>query len=321
METDRSAAKRRASFARADRLAKEAWQKAQQTRVDERRKAEREKADRQRKEEAVKAAERRNALARKRAEQRRLDRHRENLRKEFARKADERRLQSVQAERQRHAEVSRTSGKTPAVARDETRRAAEAYVAQQERRQLRDQQEEHRRQTHRLRVEHQAERAGVGNREAAGVLQHARQIRNIDIAERRALEALGIRERSLAGRAVRLVRGARHFERQGQAIVERHENDRWTAHRDHEARKDGQFWAEQAARLRRISERHGIAHRHQSERRDLAQSHERDRARLIEVRAQAMTRANDNERALQRETVRPADAFERAAGPSRELKR
>lgn len=317
MEPDRSAATRRASFARADRLAKEARQKVEQIRVDERRKAEREKADRQRREEAVKAAERRNALAGKRAEQRRLDRQRENLRKEFSRKAGDRRVRSAQAEQERRAEGSRK----PCVERNEIRRAAEAYVAQQERRQLRDQREEHRRQTHRLRVEHQAERLGVRNREAAGVLDHARRVRNIDIAERRALESLGVRERSLAGRAVRFLRGARHFERQGQAILDRHENDRWTAHRDHEARRDGQFWAEQAARLRRVSERHGIAHRHQSERRDLAQSHERDRARLIEVRAQAMTRANDNERARHRENVRPAEAFERAAGQSRELKR
>lgn len=316
MDADRSAAKRRASFGRADRLAKETRQKAEQTRVEQSRKAERDKADQQRKAEAVKAAEQRNALARKRAEHRRLERVRENLRKEFTRKA-----QDSQTERQR-TEASKAADKKPAVERDETRRAAETYVAQQEKRQLRDQQEEHRRQTHRLRVEHQAERAGFRSREAAGVVNHARQVRNIDIAERRELEALGAQRRSLAGRAIGLVRGPQHFERQEQAIVDRHETDRWRAHRDQEARKDNLFSAEQAARLRRVSERHGIAKDHQAERLALGQAHERERPRLIEVRVQAMGRANDNERARERdEKVRPTQAFGQATGQGLEIKR
>lgn len=317
MDADRTAAKRRASFGRADRLAKEARQKTEQARVERSRKAERDKADRQRKDEAVKAAEHRNAQARKRAEQRRLARRAETMRQGFARAAANRRAESDRTERGRAAERFKTAAE-----RDPRRREAAAYVAQQERRQLRDQQEEHRRQTHRLRVAHQGEHAGFRSREAAGIVNHARQVRNIDIAERRALEALGTRQRSLTGRAVSLVRGAQHYGRQERAIVDRHETDRWKAHRDQEARKDALFTAEQAARLRRVSERYGIAKTHQAERRDLCQAHERDRPRLIEVRVQAMARANDNERARQREEhVRPTQAFGQAAGRNQEIKR
>lgn len=323
MQSNRIAAKRRASFGRADRLRKEARQKAEQAKTEQRRKEERDKADRQRKAEAVKAAEQRIAQARKRAEHLRLQRHRENLQKEFSRKAEDKRARDTRAAQQRKMEAAKAASyKQQPADRDPKQRDAEGYVAHQEQRQQTDQRDEHRRQTQRLRSEHDAQREGGRNRAAAAIIEHARKIRNIDIAERRELEALDASRRSFTGRVTGLVRGAKHFVRQGQAIADRHENDRWQKHRDHEVRKDNLFWTEQTARLRRASERMAIAKDHQNERLELnhAQAHSRPQRVQDHVRALERVAQISIERSRRQENVRPTEGFGQAAGQVHQLK-
>lgn len=284
---DRTAAKRRASFARTDRVAKEAAREAERT-------AAREKADQQRKAEALKAVEQRNALARKRAEQRRMERHRDNLRQEFARKAERQKAEAVRVKAQQQ---------------DEKRREAEAQIAQRHKRQQADQQAEHRRQTDRLRVEQRAQIRGYGDRNAAAIDQHARHVRNIDIAERRDLAALNDRRNSLTGRAVALVRGGKHFDRQERAITDRHEAARWDKHRDLEAKKDALFWSEQAARQGHATGRMTLMQRHRDERHELTQTQDRMRPQQIEAQRLALIRANENAPVRAPEQVRTTDAF------------
>jgi hypothetical protein len=121
------------------------------------------------------------------------------------------------------------------------------------------------------------------------------------------------------------VRGTRHYDRQAQAIVDRHENERWQKHREHEARKETLFQAEQAARLRQVSDRHAIAQRHTSERNELVQAQERDRPRQIEARVQALSHANENQKPRQQErqpeNVRPTEPFNQAAEQGHERSR
>lgn len=317
MSDQERAAKRRASFGRSARLAKETKAKAEREKAEAQRRATREKGDQQRKADAARAAEQRVAQARKKTEQRRLQRHKDDIRAAFSRKAEDRQAQAATAER-RQADDKAKAAEQARQAKDiEQRRAAEAYVAKQQARQAADQVKEHRRQTHRLRVEHQAERTGFGHREAGALIQHARQIRNIDIQERRDLEALDTRRHSLTGRAISLVRGTRHYDRQARSIIERHEDARWQKHRDHEARKDGMFEAEQDSRLRQVGDRHEIAQRHQMERGALVAAHARGRPALIEARVQAMGIANENQKPRQqeqsRDIARPAEAFNKAA--------
>lgn len=325
MDSERAAAKRRASFGRAGRLAKEAQQRQERETVEAQRRAERQKADEQRKADAVKAAEQRTALARKQAEQRRLHRHKENLRQEFNRKAEDRKATTARAQRQQADQAAKEAGRRLQAEQDQKRREAEAHVERQHQRQEAEQQSEHRRQTHRLRVEHQAERSGFRHKEAGALTLHARQIRNVDIAERRELEALDERRQSLSGRMVGLVRGSKHYDRQVQAITDRHENTRWQKHREHEANKDALFGKEQMARLRQVSDRRDMAQRHHVERHELIQSQEKSRPQLIEARAQALTHANENQKARQKqqssELVRPSDAFNKAAEQSAERTR
>lgn len=325
MDGERAAAKRRASFGRAGRLAKEAQQKQERETVAAQRQAERRKADEQRRADAVKAAEQRNALARKQAEQRRLQRHKDNLRQEFNRKAEDRKATAARAEQQRSETAAKEAGRKVQAEQDQTRREAEAQVERQHRRQAAEQQAEHRRQTHRLRVGHQAQAAGLRHREAEALDLHARQVRNVDIAERRELEALDGRRHSLAGRVVGLARGSKHYDRQAQAIADRHENTRWQKHRDHEARKEALFFTGQAVRLRQVAERHGIAHRHSAEKTELLQAQKLGRPQLIEARVQAVAHANENQRPREKEQAkeiaRPAEPFNRAAEQSAERTR
>lgn len=321
MEQSRAAAKRRASFGRADRLRKEEQRKAEQTKSEQARKADRAKADEQRKAIAAEAVKQRTALSQKRADQRRLARKQENLKKEFARKAEDSRARDTQAQQQRKAASEKVAQQKQAAERDPKVRDAANYVAQQEQRQARDQQDEHRRQTGRMRALHNGERLRNHEREAGAVIDHARKIRNIDIAERRELEALDVQRRSLTGRVTGMVRGAGHFARQEQAIAERHEADRWRSHHDHEVTKDKLFWSAQATRLVHVGERRDMAKTHEVERQGLKQAQERARPQQIEARVQAVTRANDNTQKQQLEKARPTQAFGHAAGQSHEIKR
>ena len=316
-----AAAKRRASFGRSSRLTKEAKQKAERAKIDAQRTAEREKADQARKADALKRAEQRAEQSRKQAEQRRLQRHKDELRRGFNRQAEDRKAVAAQAERQRLEEAARETERKRKLASDQKQREAEAQVTKVYQRQTSEQQAEHRRQTHRLRAEQQNERTGFRNREAGGIILHASKIRNIDLAERRDLEALDSRRRSLTGRVVGLVRGAKHYDRQKQAIVERHEEVRWQKHREHEARKETLFQAEQAARLRQVSDRHGLAQRHRTERVELARTQEQHRPELTATMAQALRYANENqqtrthakEQERRQDTVRPSSPFNQAA--------
>ena len=117
------------------------------------------------------------------------------------------------------------------------------------------------------------------------------------------------------------MRGSKHFDRQEQAIVERHENDRWAKHRENEVRQDWLFWSEQKTRLTQGAERMAMAKNHVSERHQLTQTHERVRPHEIDARAQAMTKAIENERQQQQENKRPRESFGQAAGQSHEVKR
>src|SRR6185312_8951647 len=116
--------------------------------------------------------------------------------------------------------------------------------------------------------------------------QHAQQMRNIDLAERRDLNALGARRNSLSARISGLIQGQGHFDRDEQKIVDRHEAARMTKHRDLEALKDRQFQAAQETRLRQARERKAIFDTHRNERRDLVQAHAKDRPRRIELQQQ-----------------------------------
>ena len=321
MEQSRAAAKRRASFGRADRLRKEEQQKAEQTKSEQRRKAERDKADRQRKGIAAEAAKLRIELAKKRADQRRMARKQENLKKEFARKAEDIRARDAKAEQQRSMEAAKVDARKQAAEHDPKRHDAAIYVARQEQRQQRDQLEEHRRQTSRLRDSHHAERLRNHEREVGAVVDHVRKVRNIDITERRELEALDTQRRSLTGRVTSMVRGSGHFDRQERAIVERHENDRWQKHRDHEVKKDNLFWTAQAKRLGQVAERRDLAKTHEVERQTLKQAQERTRPHQIEARTQAVMRTNGNQPKQQQDNVRPTHAFGHTAGQSHEIKR
>lgn len=134
-------------------------------------------------------------------------------------------------------------------------------------------------------------------------------------------ESLDNQKRSLAGRFTAIVKGSGHFARQEQAIVERHENDRWQKHREHEGKKDQLFWTAQAKRLGQVVERRDMAKAHDGERHALKQAQERTRPQQIEARTQAVARVNDNQQKQKLDNVRPAPAFGPAAGQSHEIKR
>lgn len=314
MADDRAAAKRRASFGRADRLRKEAGQKKEQAATVQRRKSERDQADQARKAEAVRAAEQRTALARKQAEQRRVERQKESLRKEFARKADQ---------RQPQVKPAVAVKQQPAAERGPHDKAARAYAGREEQRQLADQRIEHRRQTDRLRTEQQARRENFQHQQAGLIINHARHIRDIDHAERRDLAAHDLRRHSLGGRVTALVRGSQHFARQEAAIVERHENARWQKHREHEGKNDGLFWTQQATRHAHVVERANLTKAHQTERRDLVQAHHRTRPQRVQEHAKALERAARApvERTVAQDNARPKPAFDHAAGRGHERSR
>ncbi len=308
---DHTTAKRQESFARADRLTKEAAREAQ-------RKADRETADRQRKAETIKAVEQRNAQARKRAEQRRMERHRENIRKAFDRAADDRSARQARAEQQKKAGAIRTASQKE---HNEQRREAEAQVREVQKRQQADQQIEHRRQTDRLRAEQRARIQRCAERHSAAIDQHARQIRNIDIAERRDLAALNGRRTSLIGRVVGLVRGVAHYNRLEKTITDQHEAARWAKHRDLEAKKDELFWSEQTARLRHASDRMAMMQQHRNERHELIAAHDRSRPQQVEAQLQALIHVRDNVPVSTPENVHTTDAFQRTSGRAHKFTR
>src|SRR6185312_13089604 len=112
--------------------------------------------------------------------------------------------------------------------REEIRTRSEAFVKNAEKRELADQQAEHRRQTDRLRTQHRMETQSHKANAGGAVDQHRQQMRNIDLAARR---------NSLSARISGLIQGQGRFDREEQKIVDRHEAARMTKHRDLEALK------------------------------------------------------------------------------------
>ena len=198
------------------------------------------------------------------------------------RKAEDRVAAQKKLDAQRREAAQRDIQKRDETRRDETRQRAEALVKEREKRHQADQIHEHRRQTDRMRKQHSIEMRSHTDNASHAISVHAQKIKNIDVAERRDLEALGARNRTLSGRLTNLVRGSGHAAREEKAIVDRHEAQRMQAHRNHEVLKDRQFEAAQASRIRQAHERNAIFDQHRTERRELADAHERARPRQIE---------------------------------------
>jgi hypothetical protein len=269
-------ARRRASFAAADRRRKEAAakQKAPDLSAEALAKAE-ERAAR-----AAATAQKRVADATRKAEQRR-DRHRkEQMRRDFSRAAEDKKA----------AEQKQTAAKQEAQKKLDERKAA-AYVAERQKAQQADAIAEQRRQTDRLRNQHREETRSLKRNESTALDRHWHAIKRIDGAERRALDEFDVKRASLTGRAVELAKGKDHYDRQRAEIGKRHEADRMKQHRDLEALKERQFKIAQDTRLRQAQERKAIFDKHRDERRDLTKTQEADRPRQIEDRKQAFNKA------------------------------
>jgi hypothetical protein len=324
-DTDRKAARRRAYHGRASRLAKEAAQQ-------ERQQGEARKPDEQRQAEVPKDVEKRVEASRKRSEAQRLERQGEQTKKEFNQKAEDQKAAAQQKEQDRKERAAKAAEQRAEAARKKTaqqlerqradearkefnrqsraeatkaaqqhrqqiRERAEAFVAERHQRDRLNQQMEHRRQTDRMRVQQREERNSFQQARDAAATKHADQMHTIDAAERRELQELGERRRSLAGRIVGIVRGAGYYDQQAQAIGERHEADRMRKHRDLEALKEKQFTNEQTTRLRQAQGLRNIREYQRHERRTLVEAQERNRPNEIKAHQRDFARAAHNERA------------------------
>ena len=311
-EGDRTAARRRASYARADRLKKEAAQAAGE-------KEQERKAGLQQSAEAKKAAERqdkqRQAFEQRKDEARKQQqwkafeqRKADAAKREFNRKAeDAKALEQQKADRRQ--EANRKAEQRMAEAKQEAQRRAEqrkadAYVQAQFRQQLADQIAEHRRQTDRLRAQHREQSSSLKDRGDEAITRHWHGVKGIDEREARALKEFDAKRASLTGRAAELVRGKAHFERRREEMQKGFESDRLHKHRDLEALKERQSAARQEQHLRHVQERKAILDTHRAAREETLQRQERDRPRLIEERLQAVARNAEIARSHQQEQTR-----------------
>ncbi len=281
-------AKRRASFAVADRRRKEAamtdGQKAERQKA-----ADAKKVEQQRRADAKKDTDRK--AEQKREADRKIEERKTAAKQDLQRRADERRAAAYVAERQKAQ--------------------AAAYVAERQKAQAADAIAEQRRQTSRIRNHHREETRSLHSNESTALNRHYHAIKRIDGAEQRALHEFDVRRGSLMGRAAELLKGGRHFDREREDIIKRHESDRLKQHRDLEALKERQFTIAQQTRLRQAHERKAIYDRHLDERRDLGKTQESSRPRQIEDRKQAFAKAAEiaqahkHERAQERGQGRP----------------
>jgi colicin import membrane protein len=319
-EGSKQTARERASFARADRLKKEAAQtadvKEQQQKAGQQKTAEANKAaDRQEKQRQ--AFEQRKAETRKQQqwkafEQRKAD----DAKREFnrtaedkigiERKKDEQRKQDEQQQADRKREADQKAEQQKAQAKQEAQkradeRKAEAYVAAQARQQQADQIAEHRRQTSRLRTQHSEQSTSLKSRDGEAVDRHRNDIKTIDDRERRALKEFDVKRASLTGRAAQLIRGKAHFDGRREDIQKKSESDRLHKHRDLEALKERQFTAQQDQRLKHARERLDMMKTHRQHRDETQQQHDRDRPRLVAERQKAVEKNAEIERGHKQE--------------------
>jgi hypothetical protein len=280
-EGTKQTAKERASFARAERLKKEA---AQQT-TDQKRDAERKTET---KREADRKAENQKGAEKRKAEQKREADQKTQQQKQDAAKLDAERQQQRKQEAQKRADE----------------RKAEAHVAAQFKLQQADQIAEHRRQTSRLRTQHQEQSSSLKSREGEAIDRHWNDVRTIDDRERQALKEFDVKRASLTGRAVELVKGKAHFEGRREEVQNKFESDRLHKHRDLEALKERQFTAQQEQRLKHARERLDMMKTHRQHRDETQQQHDRDRPRLVGERQNAVARNAEIERGHKQEQKR-----------------
>jgi hypothetical protein len=232
-EGTKQTAKERASFARADRLKKEAAQQTTEQKRDTERKTETAKREAGRKAENQKSAEKRKAEQKREADQK------TQQQKQDAAKLDAARQEQRKQEAQKRADERRV----------------EAHVATQFKQQQADQIAEHRRQTSRLRTQHSAQSSSLKSREGEAIDRHWHDVRSIDDRERQALKEFDVKRASLTGRAAQLIKGKAHFDGRREEMQKKFESYRLHKHRDLEALKERQFTAQQEQRLKHARER------------------------------------------------------------------
>jgi hypothetical protein len=280
-DTPKQTARERASFARADRLKKEAAQQAE-AKAGEREKKQQQTAEQR------KADQARTQDQRKADERRKADQKRDDQKKQDAAKLDAARQEQRKQEAQKRADE----------------RKAEAHVAAQFKQQQADQIAEHRRQTTRLRTQHREQSSSLKSREGEAIDRHWHDVRTIDDRERQALKDFDVKRRSLTGRATELVKGKAHFDGRREEMQKKFESDRLHKHRDLEALKERQFTAQQEQRIRQAKERLAMIHTHREARDQTQQQHDRDRPRLVAERQNAIARNAEIERGHKQEQTR-----------------
>ena len=328
-EGEGTAAKRRASYARADRLKKEAQHIAGLEQVgtikghpllkvrndltlaerkiiagvgqkfidgtlsdDDRQKARQQlKAIDEAKKEALRKTVEQKANQQKVAEARKA----EQRKRDEQQKSDQKKQDTAKLDAQRQEQRKQEAKK-----RAEERKAA-AYVLAEFKRQQADQNTEQRRQIGRMRIQHREQSSSLRDRGGEAIDRHWQDVKTIDNRETQALKAFDVKRASLTGRAVELVRGKAHFERQREDIQKRFESDRLHKHRDLEALKERQFNAQQDQRLRHGKERKAMFESLREARNETLQRQERDRPRLIEQRLQAVAKNAEIARTHQQE--------------------
>jgi hypothetical protein len=278
-EGTKQTAKERASFARADRLKKEAAQQTTDQKRDTERKAETAKRESDRKAENQKGAEKRKAEQKREADQK------TQQQKQDAAKLDAARQEQRKQEAQKRADERR----------------AEAHVAAQFKQQQADQIAEHRRQTTRLRTQHREQSSSLKSREGEAIDRHWHDVRAIDQREAKALQEFDVKRRSLAGRATELVKGKAHFDGRREEMQKKFESDRLHKHRDLEALKERQFTAQQEQRIRQAKERLAMIHTHREARDQTQQQHDRG--------------APERRRPQRRDRARPQAGADEGKGP------
>ena len=281
-EGSKQTGKERASFARADRLKKEAAQQTTEQERNAERKAETIKRDADRKAENQKGAEKRKDEQKREADQK------EQQQKQDAAKLDAARQEQRKQEAQKRADE----------------RKAEAHVAAQAKQQQADQIAEHRRQTSRLRTQHSEQSTSLKSRDGEAIDRHRNDIKTIDYREQQALKEFDVKRASLTGRAAQLIRGKAHFDGRREDIQKKSESDRLHKHRDLEALKERQFTAQQDQRLKHARERLDMMKTHRQHRDESQQQHERDRPRLVAERQKAHERNAEIERGHKQEQKR-----------------
>ena len=182
-EGTKQTARERASFARAERLKKEAAAQVEAQRDTGQKQETERKADRQEKQQQG-------------VEQRKAD----QARKQDQQKADERRKADQKQADQKKQDAARLDARQQEQRKQEAQkradeRRAEAHVAAQFKQQQADQIAEHRRQTSRLRAQHREQSTSLKGREGEAIDRHRHDIKTIDDRERQALKDFDVKRR------------------------------------------------------------------------------------------------------------------------------